>query len=675
MGTEPTATQTLSRDDIESIPQFGEDIYRAVRRLPGVAAGDFSAKFTVRGGEHEEVLVTLDGLELYDPFHLKDIEGGIFSIVDVDAVQGVDMMTGGFSAEHGDRMSGVFKITTKNPPVDKKRYYVGLSFLNARFLSEGTFADNKGSWLVSGRRGYLDLILEIMGEADNFRPKYYDFLSKVQYQLGGNHVLSANFLYADDYMKIIDDEDSYGTDTAETSYGNMYGWMTLRSQLHPRVFVQSLFSTGKVTSDRMGYNHSDWFFQTTGDGFSTRARDNKDFAYYGFKQDWEIDISDQYYLKLGYEGKKLNADYDYFSADRFALYDIPGDSIWFFTDSSRQVSDPSGEKYAAYASNRVRLWSPLTFELGVRYDKASYSGDEHFSPRVSALYQFSDRTALRAGWGQYYQSEGIHEISVQDGEENYQPATLAEHRVAGLEHRFESGILLRLEGYHKKYSDLRPQYRNYLQDIELFPELEDDRITVQRDGSTSKGIELYLKKDVGGKFTWWASYSYARVEDKVKSYTYWNWAFEDDDEVILGENLPGINDQRHTVYFDINYKPSRKWQWNLAWQFHTGLPFTEETFRVDQRDGTDLGWFGPGELHGSRHKAYSRVDLRINRYFNIGRGRVTLFAEVINLFNQKNVRNYEWDAVWANGRWNMQREPNHWFGILPSIGVSWRMDM
>ena len=137
-------------EEVETIPQFGEDIFRAVTRLPGITGDDFSAKFTVRGGENDQVLVRVDGVELYDPFHLMDIGGGALSIIDVGLIEGVDLLTGGYPAEYGDKLSGVFDVRTRTPQPGRTHAAVGLSMMNARALIEG--GSERSSWLVSARR-------------------------------------------------------------------------------------------------------------------------------------------------------------------------------------------------------------------------------------------------------------------------------------------------------------------------------------------------------------------------------------------------------------------------------------------------------------------------------------------------------------------------------------------
>lgn len=96
MENAPLSRQTLKSEDIRNM-SFAEDITRAIVRLPGVASNDYSSKFTIRGGEDNEVLITLDGMELYEPFHQRDYAGGLLSIVDAETIQGIDLIIGATS--------------------------------------------------------------------------------------------------------------------------------------------------------------------------------------------------------------------------------------------------------------------------------------------------------------------------------------------------------------------------------------------------------------------------------------------------------------------------------------------------------------------------------------------------------------------------------------------------
>ena len=167
------AQQAMTRQQLEGAPQIGEDIFRAITRLPGIAGNDLTAQFHLRGAPQDELYVSLDGMELIEPFHLKELDNAL-SIVDVKAIGGVELTSGGFSAEIGDRLTGVLTMRSIEPRTDRTHVSAGLSITNARVNADGGFAKGRGGWVLSARRGYVDLAMKFTDATDGFKPRYGD---------------------------------------------------------------------------------------------------------------------------------------------------------------------------------------------------------------------------------------------------------------------------------------------------------------------------------------------------------------------------------------------------------------------------------------------------------------------------------------------------------------------
>ena len=665
----PANVQTLSRAEIESAP-FGEDLFRAVNRLPGLTSGDYGAQFSIRGGRADETLIQLDGLEIYEPFHLKDFDGGALSIIDVDAIDGVEILTGGFPAHFGDKRSGVMNITSRTPQQDGTRVTVGASFTNAHALAEGSFGDKKGSWLVSGRRGFVDLVFGLINKKETKAPSYYDLFGTVRYRVHPNHNLSFSVLHANDNYRFAINgttgfADSIKTrETANNGYGNSYGWLTLHSLFGSHVSLRTLASVGTVTASRQGDE------VRTGSGVELYGvKGNRDFSFVALKQDYSFQPSERAIIDWGFDARSLNATYNWVNRVTQNPDDPTPDTTGYYPRVATRAKKTKGHTVGAYVSNRLQVAGPLTLELGLRYDKADYTGDREWSPRAHALFRLAERTSLRAGWGQYRQRQGIADENAFDKLNRYFPSEQSRQWTVGLEHRFAGGGSFRAEAYSKSGTRLRPILRNWKSGLNVFPESSEDRILVYPDSSTSKGIELYHEGSIGKRLNLRAIYSLALVEEHVSKIDQVN----DPLKPAFSPTHPGQQDQRHTLNVDANYRLSRNWSVTGALTFHTGWPYTPEIgVPVRRRNGTTDLAVRPDSLYGGRLPSYRRFDVRLTRRVVTAQSEFRFFLEAINLTNHENVLGYDVYRVReANGALRLQRDPETWFSILPSLGISW----
>ncbi|MEO8561957.1 MAG: TonB-dependent receptor [bacterium] len=606
------APQSLSREQLETIPQIGEDIYRAVSRLPGVSADDFSAKFSVRGGSGDELYVSLDGLELVEPFHLKDI-GGAFSIIDIQALGTASLTTGGFSAEYGDRLAGVFTLETADPRTDRVRTSVGMSLMNARATSQGGFAGGKGGWLVSARPGFLDLALKLTDIRDSIKPRYYDLFAKAQYDLGRGGKVALHALRAkDDFRYAQRNEPSISSD-----YASSYAWLTWDAAFGSKLQMRSVVSGGLLDWQRRG--------EMTGKAvLPARIQDDRSLRRVGVRQDWTLDVAPRVLLKWGLDAKRESASYDYFSATTVSARDtISLDR----SDTTTVVAAPHGDKLALYLAPRVQLLPSLTMELGVRYDRISHVDESIVSPRLNVSWEPKSGTTLRAAWGRYSQSQALFGLQAEDGVATFSPSERAEQRVVGLEQALPFGLTGRVEAYERRRTRSRSEFVNVGGDILLFPELSWDRVRVDRDGGRDRGLELQASRGNGQRTDWSVSYALASSRDSIG-----------------GRMVPRSMDQRHAVHADWSLKPtSNAWRLSVGGVWHSGWPTTPTLVAVDTLADTPSRFSihvdrTPGELNTLRLRAYHRIDARWTRYFDTPRGRVSIFGEVYNLLGTVNAR-------------------------------------
>lgn len=206
------------------------DVLRVVQTLPAVAAAsDFSSALYVRGGSPDQNLILLDGMPLFNPYHL----GGIFAAIDPDAVASVELIPGAFPARVGDRLSSAIGVTTRDGGRDRVRASGALGLISSRAGVEGPLPGGGGSFLLSGRRTYLDLATRAatsIGVLEHEIPyAFTDLHLKLTHDVGELGKISASGYMDTEGLRGDDDEGILGG--SDWSWGTRAGSLRLRHPL------------------------------------------------------------------------------------------------------------------------------------------------------------------------------------------------------------------------------------------------------------------------------------------------------------------------------------------------------------------------------------------------------------------------------------------------------------
>jgi hypothetical protein len=632
LSDDPAGGAFLTRKEVRRVPHLSDDLYRAIGRIPGATSADVSARFNLRGGEEDEVTVLVDGAEIYDPFHLRDLSRA-FSSIDAETVGEVSVLSGGFPAEYGGRMSGVVDIRTLTP--SKTSHEVGISLLNTRLLSQGVFA--KGSWLVSLRRGYLREVLSVVGDVADVNPRYYDLLGNVTWKIADDTSLSGHLLASRDRLSLADGP----VTKAQAAYDDRHAWLNLRKLWGGHLFTESVLSAATMTQERHGV------FDNAFDRQRGALDERRETTIVAWKNDASFDLSTRQLLKFGVSAKHIRGHFDVegTSTIPFAVFNLGAPE----REVHRSVHvDPAGHELTAYVAQRMRVSRNFVAEAGLRAASESHTPDAvSLSPRLNALWTIAEHTALRMAWGLFHQAQGIQELQVGDGVEAYAPAQRAEHYVLGLDHVFRGGEV-RLDLYDKRMTHLRPRYENLYDNLILFPELRADRIRVAPESGRARGAELLIRSDPEKPFSASLSYTASRVTDRIE-----------------GEDVPRKWDQPHAATFSANYRRGTRWNFNLSGTWHTGWPTTPVEAHME--GATLVSTLAT--RNSERLPMYQRLDARISRET----GALTWFVELFNILGRENVTRVSGFEFTNDGQ-TVRVEPitESVIGVLPSFGVTWR---
>ncbi len=629
-------TISLSISRIKTLPVlFGEvDILKTLQLLPGVqSAGEGNSGFYVRGGGPDQNLVLLDDAVVYNTGHLF----GFFSVFNGDAIKDVTLIKGGAPANYGGRLSSVVDVSMKEGNVKEYHAEGGVGLIASRLTLEGPIKKEKGSFMVSGRRTYIDVLARPFAKAlENTGYYFYDANLKANYRLGTRDRLYLSGYTGVDKFKF---QSPRGSFKADIPWGNNTATFRWNHQFNDKLFANTT----------LVYNDYDFASNFTQNTFSIK-------------------------LSSGIRDYNAKTDYDYYTS--FNHHFKAGAAYTHHTFIPNQVSgkvdtivlEPSNAfiKYAheagAYILDDFEPTDWLKVNAGVRYswfgqigpytahnfdaagnitDSIKYKKGDlvktygGWEPRLNLRFALGENTSIKTSVSQTYQY--IHLVSNNGSTlptDIWAPSTYlvrpqrARQYSAGVFQNFlDNKLETSVEVYYKDMRNQLQYREGYTPNTLRDPELE---YVFGR--GTAYGAEFFINK-TQGKFTGWIGYTLA-------------WTYQVFDKLNGGERFPLKYDRRHDISAVGTYTFNKKWTVSSVFVFGSGNAITLPTAYYFI-DGQLVQLYS--KINAYRVPAYHRLDLSAT-------------------YTPQPKKPHRWQGSWAFSVYNAYNRKNPYFLYVDNSG-------
>lgn len=614
------SVEAITTREAKLLPAFlGEvDVLKTIQLKPGIPSGsEGGTGLFVRGGASDQNLIVLDEALVYNPNHLF----GFFSTFNADAVKDLRLYKGGFPAQYGGRLSSVIDVKLKEGNNKKFSGAGGLGLISSRLTLEGPIQKGKSSFIVSGRRTYVDIFTNSInrankkavenGEKEEFTqiPGYffYDLNTKVNFQIGEKDRIFLSGYFGRDEFNFEDDFFDF-----KFNWGNATG--TARWN---HVFSNKLFANTTFTFSDYQYNISN---EITGFSFDlgSNIRDAN------LKTDYYYNLNNRHEIKFG-----AGATYHQFEVGRLKAGSDDGSVSFSGGDNF------DGTEFGVYVSDDFKASNRLTMNYGVRLSGFANDGKTYFGvePRFATNFAVNDRFSLKGSYARMMQY--VHLVSnagIALPTDIWYPSTAAvkpqisDQIAIGGSHLLGENWFINNE-YYFKY--LQNQI-DFIDGAQLFANTKLEEEFAFGKGY-AYGMELSLEKKEG-KLQGWVGYTLAWVRRGefrgVKR------------DIMDGRYFRPNYDRRHDISFVVLYEMSDKWTFTATYVYGSGdlawLPGGRFTFQ--DIDGGNTQAVVPlfGDRNNYRLPSFQRMDIGAVRKFKPKWGESDLTISVFNALDRRN---------------------------------------
>jgi len=631
----PLSTRSFSYKELRQTAGGLDDVVRSVSILPGIAQPKPDRNdLIVRGGAPSENLFLVDNVEVayINHFSTQGAGGGAISIIDPDLLDGASFSAGGFGVRYGDKLSSVLNIALREGRSDRFHGKATVSATQLGLNVEGPLPQ-KGSYLVSVRKSYLDFAFKLYGFG--FAPHFWDFLGKASYPLGIGDKLTVLVLGAIDKIDFFNDTD-------EHRYNNSRLLFSDQNHFVGALIWRHLFSDG-FTTLTAHYSRSELEYLQFTEDLVPRFQSSAMEREISVRGDMAIQCGASTEIAVGVESKCINLN----SAIDLELTGTgSGQDV-----SANQFVGGKPLKAAVYGQIS-KVFGSLKLTLGLRGD---YFGliEQHavVAPRFSSTLALSGVTNVTASIGRYCQAPSYIWLAANSFNRGLSYLG-ADQIVVGIDHLLAEDLSIDLEGYLKRYfhyptSINRPALVMANTGAgpggmgEGYASFGLDSL-VSRGTGLARGIELSIQKKLS-KIPLYGMLSVSYGETRFTGFD--------------GVSRPSDYDQRCIINIGGGYIIDEKWEVSAKFRFYTGRPYTP--FGLNGSQSSE-------ERNSARVGVNHQLDIRVARRWRIGVALLETYLDVQNVYNRKPI-----DApIFSERRKRVEQVPT--LGIVPTVGIAWQ---